>query len=108
MVIPYHTKSESTTQSSDLSVISSNTRQRSFANEVSSQVKQRLSDGWRSRIGSAAISVVNAFFESVKVATLFTTDDSRQQFAKTMLKDSKFLYFNTESSNPKASLILLI
>lgn len=93
------------TQSSDLSVISSNTRQRSFANDFSSQVKQRLSDGWRSRIGSAAISVVNAFFESVKVAT---TDDSRQQFAKTMLKDSKFLYSNTESSNPKASLILLI
>jgi hypothetical protein len=97
------------TRSSDLSVISSNTtRQHYFANVFSSQVRQRLSDGWRSRIGFAAISVVNAFFESEEVASLFTTDDSRQQFAKTMLKDFKFLYSDTKSSNPKASLTLQI
>lgn len=77
MAIPYRTKSESMTRSSDWSVIGSNTRQRCFANVFSSQVKQRLSDGLRSRIGTAAISVVNAFFESEQVATLFTTDESR-------------------------------
>jgi hypothetical protein len=74
----------------------------------SSQVKKRLSDGWRSRFGFTAISVVNAFFESEEVASLFATDDSRQQFAKTMLKDFKFLYSDTKSSNPKASLTLQI
>jgi hypothetical protein len=94
------------TGSSKLSVISSNTRQRYFANLFSSQVNQSLSDSWHSRIGSAAISIVNAFLESEKRASSFTTDDSRQEFAKTMLEDFRFLYSDTESSNPKASLPL--
>ena len=76
-------------------------------NVFSSQVKQRLSDGWRCRFGPIAISVVNAFFESKEVASFFTTDDSRQQFAKTMLKDFRFLYSDTKSSNPEASLTLV-
>lgn len=110
MAIPYHTKSESTTRSSDLSVINSIPDSAIyFANVfLIFQVKQRLSDSWRSKIGSAAISVVNAFFEYGEAASLFTTDDSRQQFAKTMLKDLKFLYSDTKSSNPKASLTLRI
>ena len=76
-------------------------------NGFSSQVKQRLSDGWRCRFGHVAISVVNTFFASEEVASFFTTDDSRQQFAKTMLKDFKFLYSDTKASNPKASRIFV-
>jgi hypothetical protein len=77
-------------------VISSNTQQHYyFANLFSSQVNQSLSDDWRSRIKYAAISVVNAFLESGQVASLFNTDDSRQQFAKTMLEDFRFLYSDT-------------
>ncbi|KAF8492744.1 hypothetical protein F5888DRAFT_1726977 [Russula emetica] len=64
-------------------------------------INQSLSDSWHRRIGSSAISIVNAFLESEKGASSFTTDDSRQEFAKTMLEDFRFLYSDTESSNPK-------
>jgi hypothetical protein len=54
---------------------------------------QRVSDSWRNTIGSAANTSLTAFFESSKH---FDTDLSRQHFATDYLKNSKFLYSDTE------------
>jgi hypothetical protein len=61
------------------------------------QAQQRLSDSWRSAIGSTGIAVVNTFFESNDE---LTTDEERKDFAKEGLKDLKFLYSNTDSEDP--------
>jgi hypothetical protein len=65
------------------------------------QAMQRISDTWRSRIGSTAISVVNTFLDSSGVAEELATDESRQEFAKTALESFGFLYSDTESADPK-------
>ncbi|KAF8495461.1 hypothetical protein F5888DRAFT_1635530 [Russula emetica] len=54
---------------------------------------QRVSDSWRNTIGSAANTSLTAFFESSKH---FDTDLSHQHFATDYLKNSKFLYSDTE------------
>jgi hypothetical protein len=60
---------------------------------------QRVSDTWRSRIGALAITTLNSFFDSVDVAELFKTDESRQEYADKSLKTMSFLYANTKSSD---------
>jgi hypothetical protein len=62
---------------------------------------QRISDTWRSHIGSTAISVINAFFDSVDVAEEFTTNESRQEFAQNGLENFAFLYSDAASPNPR-------
>jgi hypothetical protein len=64
-----------------------------------------MSDSWHSRIGSTAIAVLTAFFESEANAHLFKSNESRQEFAKKALKDGAFLYSDTKSSNPEVSII---
>jgi hypothetical protein len=58
------------------------------------QAQQRISDTWRSVIGSTAIAVVNAYMEADKT---LDSDEDRQKFAEEGLKDLKFLYSNTNS-----------
>jgi hypothetical protein len=58
------------------------------------QTTQRISDTWRSRLGSTAISVVNAYFDSKPKK--YGTDESRQAFAKSALKNLAFLYAVTK------------
>jgi len=56
-------------------------------------------DSWRTAFGSTAMSVVNDFFNANKDE--FPTNETRQEFAKEILTDRKFLYSNIESDNPK-------
>ena len=63
------------------------------------QADQRVRDSWRTAFGSAGMSAVNEFFKANE--KLFSTDESRQQFASDILIDLKFLYSITESDNPK-------
>jgi hypothetical protein len=67
------------------------------------QANQRVSDTWRSSIGSTGLLVVNMFIES-QGDTL--TDEDRQRLAAKALKDLKFLYSNTESGDPKVSFMM--
>jgi CRISPR/Cas system CMR-associated protein Cmr5 small subunit len=62
-----------------------------------------VSDSWRSIIGSAGLSVVNAFFES-KEDTM--TDEEWKTMAADGLENLKFLYSNTEFANSKVHFIL--
>ncbi|KAN0103836.1 hypothetical protein V8E52_011587 [Russula decolorans] len=54
---------------------------------------QRVSDSWRNTIGSAANTGLINFFESSEG---FDTDWSRENFASDQLKNSKFLYSDTQ------------
>lgn len=67
---------------------------------IHSQAQQRVSDTWRSVIGSTAIAIVNAFFESNKD---LESDEDCKAFAADGLNDLKFLYANTESDDPRVS-----
>jgi hypothetical protein len=67
------------------------------------QAQQRLSDSWRSVLGSTGVAVVNAFFEAKED---LTTDEERKNFAKDGLKDLKFLYSNTDADDPQARAFL--
>ncbi|KAH9966221.1 hypothetical protein BJV74DRAFT_890125 [Russula compacta] len=49
---------------------------------------------------SIAITIINTFFTSNEVADIFTTDESRQDFAMNALEGLKFLYGNTSSADP--------
>jgi hypothetical protein len=60
-----------------------------------------MTDSWRSRISSAALSAVNAFFESDEAPFDFSTNESRQAFAEDTLDNLAFLYADTKSSKPK-------
>jgi hypothetical protein len=64
------------------------------------QAQQRVSDTWRSVIGSTAIAIVNTFFESNKD---LESDEDCRAFAAEGLNDLKFLYSNTESDDPRVS-----
>jgi hypothetical protein len=59
---------------------------------------QRLSDTWRSRMGSTAIAVVNSFFDSNEI---FESDEGRKEFAESGLKTLSFLYEDTTSADQK-------
>ena len=58
------------------------------------QAQQRVSDSWRSTIGSAALAIVNAFFDANEE---FETNEARQKFAADIIKNLGFLYENTDS-----------
>ena len=66
------------------------------------QAQQRVSDAWRSVIGSTGFTIVNAFFES---NTQLKTDEERQLFAQQGLENNRFLYSNTKSQNPKVGML---
>jgi hypothetical protein len=80
-----------------------------FTNSVSAsnshdlQTTQRISDTWRSPIGSSAIAVVNSFFNSVD---LFKAEERRREFAKNALDTFQFIYRDTTSSNRGVSYVL--
>jgi hypothetical protein len=59
------------------------------------QTSQRVSDGWRTVIGSAALSVLNAFFDS---DDKYSTNEACQAFAEDALEDLAFLYGDTGSA----------
>ena len=61
---------------------------------------QRVSDAWRSPIGSTGLSVVNAFFES---SQHLKTDEDRRAFARQGLENIKFLYSDTTADDPRVS-----
>jgi hypothetical protein len=65
------------------------------------QAQQRVSDAWRSVIGSTGLAMVNAFFESNDD---LVTDEARQHAAQGGLENLKFLYSDTSSGNPLVSL----
>lgn len=67
------------------------------------QANQRVSDTWRSNIGLTGIAVVNMSIES-QGDTL--TDEERTQLAVEALNNLKFLYSNTESDDPKVSVMM--
>jgi hypothetical protein len=51
---------------------------------------QRLSDTWRAPIGSAALMILHAYFESQEY--LDESDDARQQFSQRQLENERFVY----------------
>jgi hypothetical protein len=51
---------------------------------------QRLSDTWRAPIGSAALMILHAYFESQQY--LDNSDDARQQFSQRQLENERFVY----------------
>jgi len=50
---------------------------------------QRLSDSWRTRLGSSSLIIINSFFESNNE---LATNESRRAFAVDILEDLKFVY----------------
>ena len=66
------------------------------------QTTQRISDTWRSPIGSSAIAVINSFFNS---ADLFEAEERRCEFAKDALDTFQFFYCDTTSSNCKVNYV---
>ena len=67
-----------------------------------SQASQQLRDGWRSTFGSAAIAIVNAFFDDH--VDYRDSDDMRQEFAPHMLDHSRFAYRHAHGNDPNVSL----
>ena len=63
---------------------------------------QWIRDGWRSVIGSTALSIVNAFFKDNKDYD-FSTDESWQEYAAWILRGCGFLYADTDAGEPKVS-----
>lgn len=62
---------------------------------------QRVSDSWRSTMGSTAIAVVLAFCN--ETAELKDSDADRQEFATQYLDDLRFLYEKSDGDNPRVS-----
>jgi hypothetical protein len=62
---------------------------------------QRVSDSWRSTMGSTAITVVLAFCN--EHPDLKNSDINRQEFAKNYLEDFRFLYHKSEGEDVKVS-----
>jgi hypothetical protein len=63
------------------------------------QAQQRVSDSWRSKIGSTGLMVVNSFFEAKDELT----DEGRRQIAREGLRHNRFLYSNVTSDDPLVS-----
>jgi hypothetical protein len=64
---------------------------------------QRVSDAYRSSIGSTGLLVVNAFYESKQDAK---TDEDRQTFARQGLEGLKFLYSDTTADDGVSPIVL--
>ncbi|KZP30690.1 hypothetical protein FIBSPDRAFT_945623 [Athelia psychrophila] len=58
---------------------------------------QRISDGWRNPIGSAAIAVVTAMLED----QFPDSDEERQQCARDLLHGKRFIYYKAVDDNRK-------
>lgn len=71
------------------------------------QTVQRLSDSWRTPIGSAGIAVVMAFCDSEE--SLANSDENRVEFANYLLEKFRFMYEDSEDDNKEVrALIALI
>ena len=67
-----------------------------------SQGSQRLCDGWHSTFSSAAIAIVNAFFDDH--LDYSDSNDMRQEFATHMLNHLRFAYHQAQGNDPKVIL----
>jgi hypothetical protein len=64
------------------------------------QTSQRISDTWRSRIGSSALTIVSTFFTTVPS---LKTDEKARVFAKRAIETLEFLYGDTTSPERKVN-----
>ena len=67
---------------------------------------QRLADSWRSSIGSAALSVLIAYFESKE--DLKDSDESRTEFAEYALDKLRFCYKKAEGNDEEVSIYIFV
>ena len=65
------------------------------------QTLQRVSDSWRSTMGSTAIAVVIAFCNANP--ELKNSDKNRQEFAAEYLEHLRFLYHKADGDDVKVS-----
>jgi hypothetical protein len=65
------------------------------------QILQRLADSWRSAIGSSALSVLIAFFESQD--KLRDSDENRAEFAEAALKQYRFCFKKADGDDEDVS-----
>jgi hypothetical protein len=63
---------------------------------------QRLADSWRSSIGSTALSVLIAFFESQE--DLKDSDDGRAEFAEFALDKLRFCYKKADGNDEEVGI----
>jgi hypothetical protein len=68
------------------------------------QILQRLADSWRSSIGSTALSILIAFFESQD--NLRDSDESRAEFADDALDKLRFCYKKADGDDEEVSVYL--
>ena len=69
--------------------------------KFSKQILQRLADSWRSSIGSTALSVLIAYFESRD--DLQDSDESRAEFANYALDKLRFCYKKADGDDEEVS-----
>jgi len=69
------------------------------------QALQRLADSWRNNIGSAAIAILIAYFESPD--ELRDTDESRAEFADYALDKLRFCFKKADGDDEEVSVYLL-
>lgn len=62
---------------------------------------QRVSDSWRSTMGSTAIAIVLAFCDGNPA--LKDSDENRQEFAAEYLEQLRFLYEKSDDNDAKVS-----
>jgi hypothetical protein len=67
---------------------------------------QRIADSYRSAIGSAAISILTAYFESQD--ELKDSDENRQEFAKYALDNLRFLYRRGDGDDKTVSVRIVL
>ena len=65
------------------------------------QTMQRVSDSWRSTVGSMAIAVVLAFCNAN--SDLKNSDENRQEFATQYLEHLRFLYHKADGDDAKVN-----
>ena len=68
------------------------------------QILQRLADSWRSSIGSTALSILIAFFESQD--NLRDSDENRAEFADYLLDKLRFCYKKADGDDEEVSVYL--
>lgn len=66
---------------------------------------QRVSDSWRSPIGSTAIMVIIAFFNTHSES--YGTDNDRQEWAAWYLEHHRFAYKKADGDDPLVILQLV-
>ena len=67
---------------------------------------QRLADSWRSSIGSTALSVLIAFFESHE--NLKDSDDNRAEFAEYALDKLRFCYKKANGDDEEVGVFVFV